>query len=54
MRLNIVRWMKEELKLTPNDTVVVKMDIEGAEWQVLRGKCYEEARPLRAILSFVR
>ena len=30
--------MKEDLKLTPDDTVVVKMDIEEAEWRVLPGE----------------
>lgn len=33
--IDISRFMKEELKLTPADTVVVKMDIEGAEWPIL-------------------
>ncbi|CAI5968964.1 unnamed protein product [Closterium sp. NIES-65] len=33
--INATRWMLEELRLTPEDTVVVKMDIEGAEWPLL-------------------
>ncbi|KAG0609945.1 hypothetical protein M758_7G026400 [Ceratodon purpureus] len=33
--VNITRFMKEDLKLTAEDTVVVKMDIEGAEWPIL-------------------
>ncbi|GJP32140.1 hypothetical protein CLOM_g16717 [Closterium sp. NIES-68] len=33
--INATRWMLEELRLTPQDTVVVKMDIEGVEWPVL-------------------
>jgi len=34
--INITRFIKEELQLKPTDTVVVKMDIEGSEWPVLR------------------
>lgn len=34
--INITRWMKEDLKLTKDDAVVVKMDIEGAEWPILQ------------------
>ncbi|BBN11094.1 hypothetical protein MPTK1_5g08990 [Marchantia polymorpha subsp. ruderalis] len=34
--VNITRFMKHELKLKPEDTVIVKMDIEGAEWPILR------------------
>eukprot|EP00475_Leptophrys_vorax_P006721 TRINITY_DN14193_c1_g1_i1.p1 TRINITY_DN14193_c1_g1~~TRINITY_DN14193_c1_g1_i1.p1 ORF type:complete len:154 (-),score=12.77 TRINITY_DN14193_c1_g1_i1:292-705(-) len=33
--LNATRWLLEELKVTADDAVVVKMDIEGAEWEVL-------------------
>lgn len=33
--INITRFVKEELKLKADDTVVVKMDIEGAEWAIL-------------------
>lgn len=33
--VNITRFMKQELKLTAADAVVVKMDIEGAEWPIL-------------------
>lgn len=33
--INITRFMKEELNLTASDTVIVKMDIEGAEWPIL-------------------
>jgi len=33
--LNITRFIKETLGLTPADTVVVKMDIEGSEWPIL-------------------
>lgn len=34
--VNITRWIKEDLKLTKEDAVVVKMDIEGAEWPILQ------------------
>eukprot|EP00850_Spirogloea_muscicola_P013200 SM000088S23741 [mRNA] locus=s88:480049:482060:+ [translate_table: standard] len=34
-KVNITRVMKEELKLTADDTVIVKMDIEGSEWPLL-------------------
>lgn len=34
--INITRFIKEELQLKATDTVVVKMDIEGSEWPVLR------------------
>lgn len=34
--INITRFMKEDLKLKAEDTVVVKMDIEGAEWPILQ------------------
>lgn len=34
--INITRFMKEELGLTKEDTVVVKMDIEGSEWPILQ------------------
>eukprot|EP01018_Ginkgo_biloba_P003542 Gb_26060 [translate_table: standard] len=34
--IDITRFIKEELKLTAMDTVVIKMDIEGAEWAILR------------------
>lgn len=34
--INITRFIKDELKLTADDTVVVKMDIEGAEWPILQ------------------
>lgn len=33
--LNITRFLLDELKLTPCDTVIVKMDVEGAEWKIL-------------------
>ncbi|GJP29752.1 hypothetical protein CLOM_g19570 [Closterium sp. NIES-68] len=33
--INATRWLLEELRVTPEDTVVVKMDIEGAEWTLL-------------------
>lgn len=33
--VNITRFMKESLKLSAADTVVVKMDIEGSEWEIL-------------------
>ncbi|CAM6102223.1 unnamed protein product [Calypogeia fissa] len=33
--VNITRFIKHELKLKPEDAVVVKMDIEGSEWPVL-------------------
>lgn len=34
--LNITRFIKETLKLKSSDTVVVKMDIEGSEWPILK------------------
>jgi hypothetical protein len=34
--VNVTRFIKEELKLTADDTLVVKMDIEGAEWPILQ------------------
>jgi FkbM family methyltransferase len=34
--INITRFMKEDLMLRASDTVVVKMDIEGAEWPILK------------------
>lgn len=33
--INITRFMKEQLGLTADDTVIVKMDIESAEWDIL-------------------
>ncbi|CAI5957715.1 unnamed protein product [Closterium sp. NIES-65] len=30
--MNVTRWLLDELQLTEEDTVMVKMDIEGAEW----------------------
>lgn len=33
--INITRFIKEELRLTAEDAVVVKMDIEGSEWDIL-------------------
>eukprot|EP00475_Leptophrys_vorax_P013818 TRINITY_DN20181_c0_g1_i1.p1 TRINITY_DN20181_c0_g1~~TRINITY_DN20181_c0_g1_i1.p1 ORF type:complete len:201 (+),score=15.03 TRINITY_DN20181_c0_g1_i1:26-604(+) len=33
--INATRWILEDLRLTEDDTVVVKMDIEGAEWTLL-------------------
>ena len=34
--VNITKFMKEKLRLKATDTVVVKMDIEGSEWPILR------------------
>eukprot|EP00249_Psilotum_nudum_P036393 c7041_g1_i2 orf=444-944(-) len=34
--IDISRFIKDELMLKPTDTVVVKMDIEGNEWPILR------------------
>ena len=34
--VDIADFMQNTLKLRPNDMVVMKMDIEGAEWQVLK------------------
>ncbi|CAI5495926.1 unnamed protein product [Closterium sp. Naga37s-1] len=34
--VNVTRWLLEELQLTPEDTVVVKMDIEGSEWDIFK------------------
>ncbi|CAI5462369.1 unnamed protein product [Closterium sp. Yama58-4] len=33
--VNVTRWLLEELQLTEEDSVIIKMDIEGAEWAVL-------------------
>eukprot|EP00271_Cylindrocystis_brebissonii_P016621 TRINITY_DN405_c0_g1_i1.p1 TRINITY_DN405_c0_g1~~TRINITY_DN405_c0_g1_i1.p1 ORF type:complete len:410 (+),score=40.08 TRINITY_DN405_c0_g1_i1:142-1371(+) len=33
--INITRFMKEDLALTSKDAVIVKMDIEGWEWDIL-------------------
>ncbi|CAI5535315.1 unnamed protein product, partial [Closterium sp. Naga37s-1] len=37
--VNITRFIKDVLRLTAGDTLVVKMDIEGKEWDVLPGEC---------------
>ncbi|CAI5537210.1 unnamed protein product [Closterium sp. Naga37s-1] len=34
--VNVTRWLLEELQVTPEDTVVVKMDIEGSEWDIFQ------------------
>ena len=34
--VNITKFMKEELGLKAMGTVVVKMDIKGSEWPILR------------------
>ncbi|CAI5469209.1 unnamed protein product, partial [Closterium sp. Yama58-4] len=34
--VNVTRWLLEELQLTPEDAVVVKMDIEGSEWPIFQ------------------
>ncbi|KAH9317047.1 hypothetical protein KI387_018816, partial [Taxus chinensis] len=44
--INISRFIKEELRLTPADTVVVKMDIEGSEWPILRKWMEDPEMPL--------
>ena len=36
-RVNITRFIKEELAIKPDDVLIVKMDIEGSEWGVLQG-----------------
>ncbi|CAI5938509.1 unnamed protein product [Closterium sp. NIES-64] len=36
--VNVTRWLLEELQVTPEDTVVVKMDIEGSEWAIFQGR----------------
>ncbi|CAI5519376.1 unnamed protein product [Closterium sp. Naga37s-1] len=36
--VNITRFIKDVLRLTAGDTLVVKMDIEGKEWDVLPGE----------------
>lgn len=33
--INITRFIKNELKVTTEDTLIVKMDVEGAEWAIL-------------------
>lgn len=35
--VNITRFILDELRLTPEDAVIVKMDVEGAEWDILPG-----------------
>eukprot|EP00250_Pteridium_aquilinum_P015430 c22573_g1_i2 orf=318-1517(+) len=35
-KVNITRFIKEELKLKREDAVVVKIDIEGSEWPLLK------------------
>ncbi|KAH9317255.1 hypothetical protein KI387_019024, partial [Taxus chinensis] len=44
--IDISRFMKKELQLTTADTVVVKMDIEGAEWGILRKWMDDPEMPL--------
>nr|ABR17281.1 unknown [Picea sitchensis] len=44
--VNITRFMKEELRLKATDTVVVKMDIEGSEWPILRRWLSDPEMPL--------
>ncbi|CAI7834560.1 unnamed protein product [Closterium sp. NIES-54] len=34
--VNVTRWFLEDLKLKEEDSVVVKMDIEGHEWAILQ------------------
>ncbi|MCO5576125.1 hypothetical protein L7F22_029933 [Adiantum nelumboides] len=34
--VNITRFIKDELQLRPSDAVIVKMDIEGSEWPILK------------------
>eukprot|EP00271_Cylindrocystis_brebissonii_P021002 TRINITY_DN7314_c0_g1_i1.p1 TRINITY_DN7314_c0_g1~~TRINITY_DN7314_c0_g1_i1.p1 ORF type:complete len:338 (-),score=54.19 TRINITY_DN7314_c0_g1_i1:1410-2423(-) len=34
--VNITRFIKEEARLTAEDAVIVKMDIEGTEWPILQ------------------
>ncbi|KAL3698690.1 hypothetical protein R1sor_012766 [Riccia sorocarpa] len=43
--VNITRFIKDELKLTPEDSVVVKIDIEGAEWPILYQWVKDEELP---------
>lgn len=35
--IDITRFIKEELRLTANDAVVVKMDIDWEPWDILPG-----------------
>lgn len=44
--INITRFMKEELNLQASDTVVVKMDIEGSEWPILKRWIEDPEMPL--------
>ncbi|GLJ54254.1 hypothetical protein SUGI_1163910 [Cryptomeria japonica] len=44
--INITRFIKEELRLTPAEAVVVKMDIEGTEWPILRHWINDPQMPL--------
>lgn len=44
--INITRFMKEELQLKATDTVVVKMDIEGSEWPILKRWLSDPEMPL--------
>lgn len=43
--INITRFIKEELQLKPTDTVVVKIDIEGSEWPILRRWIHDPDMP---------
>lgn len=45
-KVNITRIMKDELKLRPEDSVIVKMDIEGAEWRILPAWLEDPDMPL--------
>ncbi|KAL2650440.1 hypothetical protein R1flu_018568 [Riccia fluitans] len=43
--VNVTRFIKEELKLQPEDAVIVKIDIEGAEWPILYEWLKDPAMP---------
>ncbi|CAI5953333.1 unnamed protein product [Closterium sp. NIES-64] len=34
--VNVTRWFLEDLRLKEEDSVLVKMDIEGHEWEILQ------------------
>lgn len=49
--INITRFMLEELQLTAEDTVVIKMDIEESEWEVLPGEAEPTGPNVRRVVT---
>ena len=47
--MNITHFIKNTLGLTSEDTVIVKMDVEGVEWPILEGEVYELRKRKRTI-----